>query len=241
MTSIGSKLKVIRKQRKLSLRDVAAKAEVSASLLSQIETGKVNPSVMSLYNIAAALGVPVSELVPLAEVPTHTAAPIKHTNGNGMAHYTPAPQIVLPVAPSSSATAMRDAVLQNSDVRDAAFGDVASEDGCAITRKADRPTINLMHGVTWARLTCQPEQGIEFLELNYNPGASSGPAMSHHNGREWGLVVTGELLLELGFDMHILRPGDSIVFDSNTPHRLNNRGSEAMKAIWVVFDKNVER
>ena len=242
MTGIGGKLKSIRKQRKLSLREVAVKAEVSASMLSQIETGKVNPSVMSLYNIAAALRVPVSELFPLGDNPAleanaDTSSKSNHSD-NSMAGYSPTPQKTLPASPSG----MRDAKLSSAPGQDAAFGDArdGAGDGCVITRRADRPTIGLMHGVTWARLTYQPETSIEFLELTYNPGASSGPAMSHHNGREWGVVLEGELLLELGFDMHILRQGDSIIFDSQTPHRLNNRASVPMKAIWVVFDPQTQ-
>jgi len=39
------------------LRHLADKAEMSASMLSQIETGKAYPSVRSLYGIAAALSL----------------------------------------------------------------------------------------------------------------------------------------------------------------------------------------
>jgi transcriptional regulator with XRE-family HTH domain/mannose-6-phosphate isomerase-like protein (cupin superfamily) len=235
MASIGSKLKHFRKQNRLSLRDVAARAGISASMLSQIETGKVNPSVMSLYNIANALGVPVAELFPDEDKPQAKTKPVP--NGlnavDKMAGYAPIPQKVLPLTPSG----MRDAALLKPEDADIAFGDDSCDDACVLTRRADRPTINLMHGVTWARLTRQPEPGIEFLELSYVPGASSGPAMSSHNGREWGMVIDGELMLELGFDIHVLRPGDCIIFDSQTPHRLNNRGATTMKAIWVVFNQ----
>src|SRR5512145_50660 len=61
---IGEKLRAVRQQRKMSLRDLADKAEVSASMLSQIETGKVFPSVRSLYSIANALDVSVDYFFP---------------------------------------------------------------------------------------------------------------------------------------------------------------------------------
>ena len=57
--AIGEKLRAVRQQQQMSLRELADKAEVSASMLSQIETGKAYPSVRSIYNIAAALVVPV--------------------------------------------------------------------------------------------------------------------------------------------------------------------------------------
>ena len=48
----------------MSLRELADKAEVSASMLSQIKNGKAYPSVRSIYSIAAALNVPVDYFFP---------------------------------------------------------------------------------------------------------------------------------------------------------------------------------
>ncbi len=62
--AIGEKLRAVRQERRMSLRDLALKAEVSASMLSQIETGKVFPSVRSLYSIANALEVSVDYFFP---------------------------------------------------------------------------------------------------------------------------------------------------------------------------------
>ena len=61
--------------------------------------------------------------------------------------------------------------------------------------------------------------------------------MSHHEGREFGLIIEGELVIELGFERYTLHPGDSIIFDSMTPHRLTNGGTQAMRAIWVVLNR----
>ncbi len=218
MSDIGDKLRKLRKRGGLSLRDLAARANVSASLLSQIENGKVTPSVMSLYSIAEALKTPVSAFFP--EVTPYE-----------LANYAPTLQRTLPFSPSQ----MRDAALNGTAERDAIFASDPCKGNCMIMRRVDRPTIGLMHGVTWARLTQNPEPNAEFLEITYVPGASSGPALSHHNGREFGLILEGELLLELGFDLYTLRAGDSIIFDSQTPHRLNNRGAKPMRAIWIVF------
>jgi len=54
---IGQRLRQARQERKLSLRSLAAKVGVTGSLLSQIETGQVNPSVDTLYALAEGLGV----------------------------------------------------------------------------------------------------------------------------------------------------------------------------------------
>lgn len=57
---IGSRLRDLRGARELSLRQLARVIGASPSLLSQIENGKVTPSVDTLYLLSGALGVPVA-------------------------------------------------------------------------------------------------------------------------------------------------------------------------------------
>jgi transcriptional regulator with XRE-family HTH domain len=68
---IGARLRDARLQRGLSLRSVAQELGVSASLISQVETGKTQPSVSTLYALVNHLGVSMDEL--LGVVPTATA------------------------------------------------------------------------------------------------------------------------------------------------------------------------
>ncbi len=104
-----------------------------------------------------------------------------------------------------------------------------------VVSAGSRPILALEGGVTWNRLTPGAEAGIEFREVHYEPGASSSPRPLTHEGREWALVLEGELTLELGPERLVLRPGDSVVFDSHVPHRTRNNGQAAMRAIWVNF------
>ena len=57
MLGIGEKLRNARIDQNLSLRELAAKTDVSASLLSQIENEKANPSVRTLHSLADALAI----------------------------------------------------------------------------------------------------------------------------------------------------------------------------------------
>ena len=59
---VGDRLRAIRKLRRVTLRTVAERAELSESFLSQVERGRANASVASLKRIAAALGVNVADL-----------------------------------------------------------------------------------------------------------------------------------------------------------------------------------
>ncbi len=60
---IGDELRRVRLSRKLSLRSVASAIGVSASLLSQVETGKTQPSVSTLYTLVNHLGISLDGLM----------------------------------------------------------------------------------------------------------------------------------------------------------------------------------
>jgi transcriptional regulator with XRE-family HTH domain len=59
---VGERLRAIRHLRRLTLRDVADRAGVSESFVSQVERGKASASVASLQRLAGALGIAVSDL-----------------------------------------------------------------------------------------------------------------------------------------------------------------------------------
>lgn len=60
---MGERLREARQGRSLSLRALADRLGVSPSLISQIETGRANPSVATLYAIASELDVSLDELL----------------------------------------------------------------------------------------------------------------------------------------------------------------------------------
>lgn len=60
---LGKHLQQIRKEKKLTLEQLAQKSGVSRSMLSQIERGQANPTFGTLWNLSRALGLDMSELV----------------------------------------------------------------------------------------------------------------------------------------------------------------------------------
>lgn len=60
--SVGERVRELRQRRRLTLREVAERAELSESFLSQIERGRTSASIASLQRIAAALALDVSDL-----------------------------------------------------------------------------------------------------------------------------------------------------------------------------------
>jgi transcriptional regulator with XRE-family HTH domain len=76
---MGERLREARRARSLSLRTLADRLGVSPSLISQIETGRANPSVSTLYAIAAELDVSLDELLFNERRPAEPAEPAAPT------------------------------------------------------------------------------------------------------------------------------------------------------------------
>ena len=110
-----------------------------------------------------------------------------------------------------------------------------------------REALQLATGVRWERMTATADPDVDFIWVVYDVGGSSSPddGFIRHAGREYGLVMSGRLEVTVGFETTVLGPGDSISFESTTPHRLRNVGDEPATGVWVVVgrraDARVER
>ncbi|HZD71863.1 MAG TPA: cupin domain-containing protein [Actinomycetes bacterium] len=207
--AIGAHLRAERKRRKMSLRELAGRLGVTPSLISQIETGKSKPSVVTLYGLASELKLSIDDLLfagddVQADRPLDTAAASGSPTG-----LTRAPG----AAPQRAA--------QRVD---------------PVQRADRRKVIELESGVRWERLTPSDDPDVDFLYCVYDVGgaSSSTPGLLRHSGREYGLVIRGRLRITLGFDTHILELGDSISFEATTPHRYANAGDEPVHFVTCV-------
>jgi transcriptional regulator with XRE-family HTH domain len=63
MHRFGEKLRVVRERRKLTLREVAGRAGLSESLVSQIERNKVSPSIDTLLKIVDILAIDMDDVL----------------------------------------------------------------------------------------------------------------------------------------------------------------------------------
>jgi transcriptional regulator with XRE-family HTH domain len=192
---IGDRLREERVKAGISQRELARRLGLSASLISQLESGQSRPSVGTLYLIVTELGVSLDDVIRGDDPP--------ETVGEG---------------------------------------DVVPSDGSPVVHPRERPAIDLDSGVRWEELAAHREDGIDFLEAIYEVGgASTGDrSLIRHDGREYGYVISGRLGVQIGFQQHELDPGDSIAFDSTTPHRLFNMGEEPVHAIWFVVGRQAD-
>jgi transcriptional regulator with XRE-family HTH domain len=61
--NVGSLIRRERQKQEVSLRELARRVGVSASMLSQVETGRTRPSVSTIYAIATELGLSIDALL----------------------------------------------------------------------------------------------------------------------------------------------------------------------------------
>ena len=64
------------------------------------------------------------------------------------------------------------------------------------------------------------------------PKRGSGESYSHH-GEEFLHVLKGELSISIGGKNYRLRSGDSLYFDSSTPHEWHNPGRRETLVLWI--------
>ena len=58
------------------------------------------------------------------------------------------------------------------------------------------------------------------------PGSDTGESMLSHDGEERGVVMQGQVEITVGEHVRVLGPGEAYYFESRTPHRFRNIGSE---------------
>jgi transcriptional regulator with XRE-family HTH domain len=210
---LGERLKEIRQRTSMSLRELARQAGVSPSLVSQIENGKSQPSVSTLYAFSRLLNVSVDELFesdPQAEGPE---GPEDEWHGTGRMNPTNAWH------PSDEAARV------------------------SIVPTAHRPQLVMAEGVTWERLAATPEHAVNFMKVSYAPGATStaGGDLVTHDGYEYAYVLVGELEMTVGEKTFRLTAGESFGFDSSIPHVHRNPGPGPFEGIWFVHGSTHRR
>ena len=62
MTALGERIRSLRTEQALQQRQLAEKAGLTPSMVSQIESGRLTPSLPTLGKLAGALGVPIAAL-----------------------------------------------------------------------------------------------------------------------------------------------------------------------------------
>jgi transcriptional regulator with XRE-family HTH domain len=201
------RLREARERSGLSLRQLAKRLDISASALSQIETGKSRPSVRTLYAVVSELGISLDELFDnqAAATDAHALSPDTVVTRGGTATEWLA-----------AATAARP--MMRADERPHLDLDSGVQ-WERLTTEHD-PVIDFLH------VTYEP-----------GGASNAGSQLVRHAGREYGIVLSGRLDVTVGFETYTLGPGDSISFSSDEPHLLANTSDEPATGIWFVVGR----
>jgi uncharacterized cupin superfamily protein len=133
-----------------------------------------------------------------------------------------------------------DTLLALADVLDLdpeyIFADWKRDRSVQVVRKNERHSFT-KPGILYERLARAEGQGrigIEAYMITLEPGAKTGSTEYGHPGWELGVVKAGRAELTVGNHTHILKPGDSASFRSESPHVLANPGKETLRVFWVI-------
>jgi transcriptional regulator with XRE-family HTH domain len=181
MTSLGQRIKALRTERALQQRQLAEKAGLAPSMVSQIESGRLTPSLHTLGKLAAALGVQIAAFFD------------GHPSGRVLVTRSREYPVV-----SFDGTSERWAVL--------GAGLFQGKIRAVVSTLAPRSA-----GVETEKVVIEPGQ----MKLFY--------------------VIEGKVALHYNGERHVLETGDSAYLDGGTPHRWENLGSRAARALWVIL------
>ena len=116
----------------------------------------------------------------------------------------------------------RCALALNVDVTDIIEGTSPRLAGYTVTRKGQGQEIQKAHGMTYFNLASSFKNRIAeplYVICDYDPAAQNADIeLTTHEGQECDIVVKGTLKVQVGDHVELLHEGDSIYYDSSTPH-----------------------
>ncbi len=109
-----------------------------------------------------------------------------------------------------------------------------------ITKETDQPLIRITNSAVSYRYLSGafPERVIEVL-INEFPPNYRHP-LAPHEGEEFGYVLEGHMILQIGEEEYPLNPGDSYHFVATKPHGYETSEQEGARVLVVTTQKFIE-
>ncbi|MDD7363090.1 MAG: XRE family transcriptional regulator [Peptoniphilus sp.] len=173
----GHKIRVMRKELGMSIKDLAEASNLSTGLISQIERDLVSPSVNAMLRIVDALHTTMGEF----------------------------------------------------------FDDVPSRKKPLIIRGGAHTMVDRDDIKRRIRILSPPEhKNYQVVEMRFEPMEDpKGPPPASHEGEEFGFILAGNLTVVIDEIAYRVESGDSIAFDSTSPHTYINYSKDPCLSIWV--------
>ena len=114
-----------------------------------------------------------------------------------------------------------------------------------LTRKGEGRRIEEAHHMVGYNLAADFRNRIAlplYMEMKYRPGAEyEDIELVTHEGQECDIVIRGHMKVQIGSRSEILHPGDTIYYDSGTPHGMIAVGGEDCAFYAIVLSNSAAR
>ena len=115
----------------------------------------------------------------------------------------------------------------------------------ALTRKGEGQRIEEAHHMVGYNLAADFRNRIAlplYMEIKYRQGAEQEPIeLVTHEGQECDIVIRGSMKIQIGARTEILHAGDTIYYDSGTPHGMIAVGGEDCAFYAIVLSNSAAR
>ena len=113
-----------------------------------------------------------------------------------------------------------------------------------VTRSGAGQEIASAHGMTYYNMAYDFRNRIAeplFVKIDYNENAAHKDIeLTTHTGQECDIVIEGQLMVQIGEHREILGPGDSIYYNSETPHGMIATGGKDCTFYAIVLNPSGE-
>lgn len=113
-------------------------------------------------------------------------------------------------------------------------GQESSADESLVVRSGQGVKLTVTEqGMAKTLITPRNFDRMQLMTVEMEPGTKSSPGFYRHEGIDVGYILSGSLNLEVDGRMHVLSAGDCFAFDSQLPHRFENRGGTRAEVLWI--------
>lgn len=81
----------------------------------------------------------------------------------------------------------------------------------------------------------RPSRHMDPFVITVTPSGELDHKLTGHEGEEWLYGMEGEFEVEYGRDLYIIKPGESIYYDSIVPHQVRAHDGQTAKFLAVVY------
>jgi transcriptional regulator with XRE-family HTH domain/quercetin dioxygenase-like cupin family protein len=200
---LGARIREQRLRHNMKIAEIAGITGLTSSSISQVERGLNSPSIATLKKICDAMNIPIGYL-------------FEGIDENGQEEtgdtWTPAPGPAGPLGMISAFNLMGHS---------------------PVVHKENRKFLSPGPGIRFYLLNPNLSGPVELIYNEYDPGTSTGPALYTHPGCECGLILSGELVVQIKDEVYTLKEGDSITFNASDPHLKKNVSDVICTCVWA--------